>query len=84
MKIKKITSQHRRDFQAIYVCEHCGDEHTGSGMMMQIFMTMLYQVWSVRNVVRNHQIIMYQMQPSIPLDTQFKEREYYGTTNNTD
>lgn len=31
MKIKKMVSQHRRDFQAIYMCEHCGDEHTGSG-----------------------------------------------------
>jgi len=26
MKIKKKLSQHRRDFKAIYVCEHCGDE----------------------------------------------------------
>jgi len=31
MKIKKITSQHRRDFRAIYECEHCGHEHEGSG-----------------------------------------------------
>ena len=26
MKIKRITSQHRRDFQAVYECEHCGHE----------------------------------------------------------
>lgn len=26
MKIKTILSQHRRDFRAIYVCEHCGHE----------------------------------------------------------
>jgi primosomal protein N' len=26
MKIKSIISQHRRDFWAIYVCEHCGYE----------------------------------------------------------
>lgn len=26
MKIKKITSQHRRDFSAILECEHCGEE----------------------------------------------------------
>lgn len=26
MKIKKITSQYRRDFSAIMVCEHCGKE----------------------------------------------------------
>lgn len=26
MKIKEITYQHRRDFKAIYVCEHCGYE----------------------------------------------------------
>lgn len=31
MKIKKIISQHRRDFKATYECEHCGDEHDGSG-----------------------------------------------------
>lgn len=31
MKIKKITSQHRRDFTAIYVCEHCAHEKKGSG-----------------------------------------------------
>lgn len=31
MKIKQITSQHRRDFTAIYECEHCGYEHEGSG-----------------------------------------------------
>ena len=31
MKIKKITNQHRRDFTAIYECEHCGHEKTGSG-----------------------------------------------------
>ena len=26
MKIKKITSRNRRDFHAVYVCEHCGFE----------------------------------------------------------
>ena len=31
MKIQQITSQHRRDFQAIYVCEHCGATKNGSG-----------------------------------------------------
>lgn len=31
MKIKEITSQHRRDFKAIYVCEHCEDESEGHG-----------------------------------------------------
>ena len=31
MKIKEITSQHRRDFRAVYVCEHCGHEHNGTG-----------------------------------------------------
>lgn len=31
MKIKKITSQSRRDFQAVYECEHCGHEESGSG-----------------------------------------------------
>ena len=31
MKIRTITSQLRRDFTAIYECEHCGRTHTGSG-----------------------------------------------------
>lgn len=31
MKIKTIKSQHRRDFTAVYECEHCGHEHEGSG-----------------------------------------------------
>ena len=31
MKIKEIVSQNRRDFTAIYVCEHCGNEEKGSG-----------------------------------------------------
>ena len=31
MKIKEITSQSRRDFHAIYECEHCGVTEKGSG-----------------------------------------------------
>jgi hypothetical protein len=31
MKIKEITSQSRRDFNAIYICEHCGNEENGIG-----------------------------------------------------
>ena len=31
MKIKKYISQHRRDFRAEYVCEHCGFSYEGSG-----------------------------------------------------
>lgn len=31
MKIQKIISQHRRDFTAIYECEHCGHTKEGSG-----------------------------------------------------
>lgn len=31
MKIKEITVQHRRDFQAIYECEHCGSTGGGPG-----------------------------------------------------
>ena len=31
MKIKEITSQSRRDFSAIYECEHCGETRTGQG-----------------------------------------------------
>jgi len=31
MKIKTITSQSRRDFQAVYECEHCGATENGYG-----------------------------------------------------
>jgi ribosomal protein L37AE/L43A len=31
MKIKEITSQHRRDFMVIYECEHCGYEEKRDG-----------------------------------------------------
>ena len=31
MQIKRIVSQNRRDFTAIYECEHCGHEYEGSG-----------------------------------------------------
>ena len=31
MKIKHIISQHRRDFTAIYECEHCGYEFKDRG-----------------------------------------------------
>ena len=31
MKIKKITSQSRRDFSAVYECEHCGHTTEGHG-----------------------------------------------------
>lgn len=31
MRIKEITFQHRRDFIAIYECEHCGETRKGGG-----------------------------------------------------
>ena len=31
MRIKEITHQHRRDFRAIYECEHCGHTENGDG-----------------------------------------------------
>ena len=31
MRIKRIKSQHRRDFQAVYECEFCGHEEDGYG-----------------------------------------------------
>ena len=31
MKIKTILSQSRRDFTAMYECEHCGATYEGSG-----------------------------------------------------
>lgn len=31
MHIKKIISQHRRDFRAIFKCEHCNAEYELSG-----------------------------------------------------
>ena len=31
MRIKEIISQHRRDFQAIYECDHCGHNFKSYG-----------------------------------------------------
>ena len=31
MKIKEITSQSRRDFYAVYECDHCGHTEEGRG-----------------------------------------------------
>ena len=31
MHINRITYQHRRDFKAIYKCEHCGHTRKGGG-----------------------------------------------------
>lgn len=31
MRIREIIDQHRRDFTAIYECEHCGAEERASG-----------------------------------------------------
>jgi len=31
MRIKKITNQHRRDFWAVYECEHCGETRSEGG-----------------------------------------------------
>ena len=31
MKIQKILTQHRRDFTAVYECEHCGHTYTAGG-----------------------------------------------------
>ena len=31
MKIQKILNQHRRDFTAIFECEHCGHTREGRG-----------------------------------------------------
>lgn len=31
MRIKRFISQHRRDFTAVYECEHCGYEEEGAG-----------------------------------------------------
>jgi hypothetical protein len=31
MKINKITYQHRRDFEAVYECEGCGNKQNGRG-----------------------------------------------------
>ena len=31
MKIETIESQNRRDFVAVYVCEHCGHKEQGYG-----------------------------------------------------
>lgn len=37
MRIKEIKSQSRRDFTAVYECEHCGDTHEAPGYDDQHF-----------------------------------------------
>jgi hypothetical protein len=37
MKIQKILSQHRQDFQAVYICEGCETTEKGSGYDDQYF-----------------------------------------------
>ncbi len=37
MHIKQIISQHRRDFTALYQCEHCDHEHKASGYDDEFF-----------------------------------------------
>ena len=37
MRIKEITKQSRRDFRAIYECEHCGATHKDVGYDDQHF-----------------------------------------------
>ena len=37
MKIKEIIYQHRRDFKAIYECDHCGQTKNGNGYDDQYF-----------------------------------------------
>lgn len=39
MKIDKILHQNRRDFTALYVCEHCGHKYEGSGYDDMFFHT---------------------------------------------
>ena len=37
MRIKEILWQNRRDFKAVYECEHCGYSEKVQGTMMIIF-----------------------------------------------
>jgi len=39
MRIQKILSQSRRDFRAIYECEHCGHTEEGHGYDDEYFHT---------------------------------------------
>lgn len=39
MRIKTIISQHRRDFRATYVCEHCNAETESGGYDDEFFHT---------------------------------------------
>ena len=41
MKIKQITSRNRRDFYAIYICEHCDHERSGDGYDDDFFHNMV-------------------------------------------
>jgi len=48
MKIKRIISQSRRDFRAIYECEHCGNEYEGSGYDDSYFHSTVIPEWTCK------------------------------------
>jgi len=49
MKIQKIIRQHRRDFTAIYECEHCGHEIEASGYDDDNFHRNVIPLWECDN-----------------------------------
>jgi len=48
MKIKRIISQSRRDFRAIYECEHCGDEYEKYGYDDSYFHKVVIPGWTCK------------------------------------
>ena len=55
MRIKEITYQHRRDFQAIYECDHCGQKRVVV-TTISFSTPKLFQVWCALNVAKKPKI----------------------------
>ena len=48
MKIQKIISRHRRDFTAIYECEHCLYTYEGPGYDDDVFHKIVIPSWECK------------------------------------
>ena len=49
MRIKTLLSQHRRDFRAVFVCEHCKAEETRSGYDDDYFHNTVIPGWKCKS-----------------------------------
>lgn len=73
MKIKEIVSQHRRDFYAIYECEHCGFTKKGSGYDDANFHQNVIPKMVCENVVKPRPKLIDRLQRGIQKGIRYKE-----------